>query len=165
MVTVPTRSAAAFAVSESPTLPLPLPLAPEVTVMKALLLTAVQVQYEAAVTPTAVAAPPAADAVWPAALSAKVHAGAAACVTTNTSPPTAIVPARSAPVFIATAYVIVALPLPVADAVLTVSQGTELVAVHEQFGIFVESVNESLPALAGSVCASGDTVNVQPGAC
>ena len=62
IVTVPARAAPAFAATVSVTVPLPVPLPPADTVMNGSLLTAVQLQVLAMVTPTACVPPPAATA-------------------------------------------------------------------------------------------------------
>src|SRR5690349_12499774 len=131
MVSVPVRLAATgFAATVKPTVPLPDPVAPLVTVIQGSLLTAVQLQPVAAVTPLE-PVPPAAvkDCVLGEIAGEQV---AAACVTVKVAPAIVSVPVRlDATVFAATLKPTVPLPDPVAPLV-TVIQEALLAAVHAQ---------------------------------
>jgi hypothetical protein len=94
IVTVPVRDVrAVFAPTSNVTEPFPFPLAPEVTVIHAALLVAVQAQPVAAVTVTAAPVAPVAATLDEAAESVGAH-GAAACVTPNVLPPIVSVAVR-----------------------------------------------------------------------
>ena len=128
MVSDPSRlHVVVLAATANVTVPFPVPVAPLVTVIQALLLTAVHGQPVAAVT---VLLPVLAAAVndWLVGDTEDEH-DVPACVTVNVAPAIVSVPVRLAAVFAATLNDTDPLPVPVAPLV-TVIQALLLTAVH-----------------------------------
>jgi hypothetical protein len=147
IVTVPARAVVAvFAATATATVPLPLPLA-GLTVIQAAELAAVQAHPPGAVTVT--------DEVLPAAAGetavgeiAKLHAGAAACVTVRVWPAIVAVPVRLVVAVLATT-VTATVPFPPPLAGLTVIQLAPLAAVQLHPAAAVTPTDEVPPAAAG----------------
>jgi len=133
------------------------PLAPAVTVIQDALLVAVHAQPAVAVTVT-VADPPLAAGLADVGDALKLHGNV--CVIVTVWPATVSVPVREVvPVFAATLYVTVPLPVPLAPAV-TVIQDALLVAVHAQPAVAV-TVTVADPPLAAGLADVGDAEYAQ----
>jgi hypothetical protein len=160
MVSVPDRAGPLVAAAVKLTLPLPLPPAPEVTVIQDALLAAVQAQPAPAETATVVS-PPDAGTVRVSGEIAYVQPWP--CTTVTVRPAMASVPDRDGPVVEATVNVTVPDPLPLAPDAIAIHDAL-LVAFHVQPAPAV-TATLPLPPAAGTLCVSGDVVNVQPCPC
>jgi hypothetical protein len=167
IVTVPRRSASAFAPITSCTVPLPDPAPPEEMPIHGTLLPAFHEQPAGAVTPTD-AFPPPLPTSW---LAGEIeNEQPPSCRTVNVFPPALIVPVRCGPGLAAAAKRTVPLPLPVAPAVM-LSHGALLAAVQPHPAA-VRTSKAPLPPPAGAVADDEEseieqsapwfTVNVRP---
>src|SRR5438876_464406 len=137
------------------TVPLPVPVAPVVTVIQVVLLTAVHEQPPGAVT-VVLAVPPPATSDWLAGEIVSVHM-TPACVIAALLPPALIVPLRDVvEVFAAALNVTVPLPVPLAPAVIVI-HASVVVAVHAQpVGDVIVTVPDPPPT--ATACDAGDNV-------
>jgi hypothetical protein len=142
---------------------LPEPLLPVFTVNHWVLVDAVHAQPVPAVTETE----PVADAAPIEVLVGemlKVQGTGASCVTVNVRPAIVAVPVRCVvPVFAATEYPTVPLPLPLAPDVIVIHDA-ELDAVHAQ-PVVVVTLTDPVEALDASDVALGEIEYVQPPLC
>jgi len=158
IVIMPLLAAPLFAATVKATAPFPVPEVTDPSTIQLLSDAAVHAQPSPAVT-AALPAPPADAKFWPAGDSVMAHG--APWFTVNVWPPTVIVPVRAAPVFAATLYAMVALPVPVAALVMVI-HGTPAAAVHGHVEPVV-SANDPVEAPAAAVTVDGAIVKVQAG--
>ena len=137
------------------TFPLPVPVAPVVTVIHVVLLTAVHEQPPGAVT-VVLPVPPPATTDWLAGEIVSVQV-MPTCVIVALLPPALIVPLRDVvEVFAAALNVTVPLPVPLAPAVMVIHVSV-VVAVHEQ-PVGAVRVTVPDPPPTATACVAGDNV-------